>query len=366
MGTETRRGALRSAAGLDGLSPYVAPPRDAGVDLWLDLNEGPAVSDGAMTALKTVSPEAVRRYAGASALESRIAERWGIDAGRVVVTAGADAAIDAVCRVTLGPGRELLWHTPGFEMIERYARITGAGVRGVEWIEGAFPVSAYLDAVTGATGLMAVITPNNPTGGEIGLDDLQALADRAEEAGCVLMVDLAYAEFADADPTMALVDRSNVVVLRTFSKALGLAGLRVGYAIASEPVTGWLRTVVSPFPAATIAMAAAGAVLDDPRSSSLSVERVRRERAALARLLAALGAEPWWGDGGGANFVLARFGSADGALAVRDGLRARGIAVRAFGHKPGLADALRITLPGDQGAFERLSGALRGVMGGGR
>ncbi len=366
MGTETKRRAPQPASSLNGLSPYVAPPKDAGVDLWLDLNEGPGVSDQAMTALKTVSPEAVRRYAGAAALEARIAERWGIDANRVVVTAGADAAIDAVCRVTLGPGRELLWHTPGFEMIERYARIAGAGVRSVAWVEGAFPLATYLDAVEDATGLMAVITPNNPTGGEIRLDDLLALADRADEAGCILMVDLAYAEFADADPTLALVERPNVVITRTFSKALGLAGLRVGYAIASEPVVAWLRTVVSPFPAATVAMAAAGAVLDDPKSTALSVERVQRERTALARLLAGLGAEPWWGDGGGANFVLARFGSPEGAGAVRDALRARGIAVRAFGHKPGLADALRITCPGDQAAFERLSGALRQAMGGER
>jgi histidinol-phosphate aminotransferase len=366
MGVDAERSVIRAAAGLEGLSAYVAPPKDAGVDLWLDLNEGPGVSDRAMTALKSVSPEAVRRYAGAAALEARIAERWGIDAGRIVVTAGADAAIDAVCRVTLGPGRELLWHTPGFEMIERYARITGAGVRSVSWVEGAFPVAAYLDAVGDATGLMAVITPNNPTGGEVGLEDLLALADRAEEAGCVLMVDLAYGEFADADPTLALVERPNVVVLRTFSKALGLAALRVGYAIASEPVVGWLRTVVSPFPAATVAMAAAGAVLDDAEATALAVERVRRERGALAKLLAGLGAEPWWGDGGGANFVLARFGSAERAAAVRGGLRERGIAVRAFGQKPGLEDAIRITCPGEQAAFERLSGALREVMGGER
>jgi histidinol-phosphate aminotransferase len=348
---------IRPAARLAGLTPY-APPKPAWeIDLHLDANEGPCPSPELMDAMGRVMPESIRRYPDASALEARIAERWAVDPTRVVVTNGGDDAIDRVCRAVLEPGRTMVWHTPGFEMIERSARLAGAEVRAVPWTDGPFPADRFIEAMDATTGLVALVSPNNPTGGVITVADMVRIGAAAEGVGAVAMIDLAYAEFADADPTPAMLELSNAVIIRTFSKAMGLAGMRVGYAIAPAPIARWVRTVGGPYPVSGPALAVAAAAWEPAeRTQGSCVDRVRTERAELSALLRDCGARVLDSQ---ANFVTARF--RDAAL-VRDGLASLGIAVRGFASRPELSDALRITLPGNAGAFDRVRSALRTAM----
>jgi histidinol-phosphate aminotransferase len=354
------RTAIAPAARLAGLRPYEPPTSLVPIDLALDANEGPAPSEALLAALRELSPEQVRRYPHAEALEERIAAQWGIDAARVVVTNGGDDAIDRLCRAALEPGRVALLHTPTFEMIERSARLAGGEVRSLPWPDGAFPSDEFAQAIVPGVALVSLVSPNNPTGGAIDTSTVLRIAQRARDVGAVVMVDLAYTEFADEDPTAMLLSEPNVVIVRTFSKARGLAGLRVGYAIAPVEIARWLRTVGSPYPVASASLAVAGASLEQGNEAvRQTVCAVRDQRARLTDLLQSLGAQPLVSQ---ANFVTARFKN---ALFVRRALASLGIAVRGFSPRPtapGIENLLRITLPGDEASFGTLVGALETAM----
>jgi len=341
--------ALRPASRLAGIEPYrpaCGVPEDV---LRLDANEGaPRTGDPAFG----VDAAALCRYPDAAPLERQIARRWGVDPARVVATSGGDDAIDRLCRAVLEQDAEALLHTPTFVMIERGVVLAGGTPRRVPWIDGEFPAEPFIAAIGEQTRLVSLVTPNNPTGGVIKLEQIKTVAEAAARVGALVMADLAYTEFADADPTGELLDLPNVVVVRTFSKALGLAGLRVGYAIAPPEVARWLRTVGSPYPVSSVSLAIAGDALERERGRDAYVRRVRDERVKLSARLASLGAEPSTSQ---ANFVTARFRDTPFA---RRALASLGVLVRGFGPDSGIGDCLRITLPGDADGFARLGSAL--------
>lgn len=354
--------ALRPAFDAGLIKPYTAHRPHSGdaaqrsgartVDLFLDANEGASPPPEVMEALATVSPDALRRYPSARPLEQRLARLLNLPDANVHVTAGGDDALDRCCRTMLGPGLELLLPTPSFEMIPRYARLRGGAVIDVPWGRGPFPTSAMLDRITPVTRLIAIVSPNNPTGSVAAADDLRRLSAAAPHA--LLLVDLAYTEFADVDLTPVALSLPNAVIVRTFSKAFGLAGLRVGYAASSNAdVITWLRSVGNPYAASSVSLAMAEACLDlGTGRMSPYFDQVRRERVALAEMLAARGARPYPSQ---ANFVLAEL---DDPGALRAALAAKGIAIRAFPGVENLDRAVRITCPGDAGAFERLTRAI--------
>ena len=348
-------GTLRPAARLTGIRAY-APPRDeAGIVLRLDRNEGPSPSADVLAAVRGAGAAALRQYPDAGALEAAVARRFGIDASRVVATNGADEAIDRVCRAFLEPGRDLLTHTPGFEMIPRAARLCGAGVREVAWVEGALDARAMIDGMDAGVGVVAVVTPNNPTGGVVDGAALDELARAAGRVGAVLLADLAYAEFADAAPTPMLLEHANVVVVRTFSKAYGLAGARVGYGLGSSELIGWLRAVGGPYPVPGASLLAAGEALR--LGCEPTVRTIAGQREGLASWLVSRGVRVLPSH---ANFVLGRFDDAPG---VWRRLREAGVAVRLFEGVPALEGALRITLPGDALGYDLLLRALEYALG---
>lgn len=341
-----------AAAAADRYAPPVLP---GPIDLALDANEGPGLG---IDVAELVRGESARRYPSAAKLAEAIGARLGVDASRVLVTAGGDEAIDRACRAFLGGavgGREIILPVPTFEMIGRYARLAGAEVVGVPWPTGRYPVAAVVARVSERTGMIAVVSPNNPTGAVACAEDLVRLA--AAAPGALLLVDLAYAEFADEDLTAAALAIPNAVVVRTFSKAYGLAGLRVGYAVGSAAVIGAMGAAGSPYPVSGLSLAIAAAALriGDERLPGV-VRRVREERAALTVLLREIGAQPLESQG---NFVLAEFADAE---RVWRGLGGLGIGVRRFAEGSGLANSLRITCPGEAVGFARLCDGLRAVM----
>ena len=278
------------------------PPGDtpAPGELRLDANEGrPALNPPPATT------ELLRRYARPAALEARIARGLGVEPARVVVTAGADDALDRLCRATLESGGTALLTDPTFEMLPRYVALAGADAIAIPWLDGPFPVDAFERGTDDRLRAIFAVTPNNPTGLGAGTPDLLRLADLARARGALLVADLAYVEFADEDPTPALLAHPNAVVARTFSKAWGLAGLRVGYAVGPAPVIDWLRAVGHPYPTSAFSLAAVADALDRAGDALReSVARVRSERDALASLLRARGVDVLPSQ---ANFVLARF-----------------------------------------------------------
>jgi histidinol-phosphate aminotransferase len=340
---------------LEGVRAYRTPPPSPAVDLRLDGNEGAVPPASLLETLPPLGPEVVRCYPDATALEALLAQRLGVQPGQVLATAGGDDAIDRICRAFLAPGRQLILPEPSFEMIGRYAALVGAEVVSVPWPGGPFPTEEIVASAGPHTAMIAVVSPNNPTGAVATPADLTRLAGAVPQA--LLMVDLAYTEFATKDLTGPALELSGAVVVRSLSKAWGLAGLRVGYAVGPARTIDVLRAAGHPYAVSGPSLHLAAARLEDagPEVPAF-IDRVRQERETLVSLLGELGARPQPSQ---ANFVLARF--ADAAL-VHESLAALGIAVRIFPSRAELEGALRITCPGNPAGFERLSVALRTVL----
>lgn len=320
------------------------------VELKLDGNEGPQ-APAVASILAGLPAERWRRYPSARDAEAVIAGRLGVAPESVVLTAGADDALDRVLRTVAGPGREVVLTDPGFTTLERLVRLCGATPVPVPWWDGPFPVRAVLDRVGPATAAVAVVSPNNPTGSVIGREELDALARGVGRR--LLLLDHAYVELADEDLTAAALAHPNAVVVRTLSKAWGLAGLRLGYAVARPAVAALIRRAGQPYPvsAASLAVAERLAAGDGVYAAAYAA-RVRRLRRVLLDGLAARGIDV---PPSQANFVLPRLGP---ALWVRDGLAGLGIAVRVFPENSRLADRARITVPDDEAGVERLLAAI--------
>ena len=316
--------------------------------LRLDRNERLRAAPELADLLASVPLETVGRYPDAGDLEAALADRWRVAPDRVLVTAGADDAIDRMTRALPTSRREILSVTPTFEMYPFFARLAAARVVAIPCLDDPAP-DELLGAVGPRTGAVVVVTPHNPTGRS------GATARRSDVARAVpdrwLVVDLAYVEFSDEDPTPTLLERPNAVVIRTLSKAWGLAGVRIGYALGSPAAIERLRKAGPPYAVAGPSLWIAERALSmEERITRPYVEAVRRERDRLGELLRGLGAEVFPSC---ANFVLARL---DGAAVFARSLARQGIFVRRF---DGEGDLVRITLPGDPTAFARLERTVR-------
>ena len=337
---------------LDGSAP-AAPRPPRALELYLDGNEGPPPEDDGATVLAAAGSELLRRYPDASALERELAAYLGVPADELLVTAGADEALDRIARAWLGPGRELLLPSPSFEMLARYARLSGADVREVAWEPGApWPLDEILSALSPRTGVVAVVSPNNPTGGEVAPEFVRELSARAPAS--VLLVDQAYGEFTSNSLLATARALPNALFVGTFSKARGLAGLRIGYVVGPPAALALLRRAGGPYSLAGPSLALARHFLAcGDAALARTVARVRVEREALAALATELGARTF---PSAANFVLWR--ARDGAW-LADALAGQGLAVRTFPARPELVRDVRITCPAAHAPFERLVRALR-------
>lgn len=345
----------RPSPAVAGLAPYRVPRHPAPLDLLLDGIGGLPSPPDLFARLADADPDAlVRNYPDTGPLAARLAADLGVAADRVLVTAGADDALDRACRAYLAPGRSLVLPAPTFEMIPRYARWAGAEVREVPWPAGDWPLDAVVAAVDATTTLVAVVSPNNPTGQVITGAALRALSAALPDV--LLLVDLAYVEFADDDLTSVVTTLPNAVAFRTTSKAWGLAGLRVGYAVGPAEVIAALRVAGNPYPVSGPSLHLAAARLDDAAASAAYVARVRADRDTLTAAMRALGLDAQRSQ---ANFVFARTPRAGW---LRDGMAGLGIGVRAWPGHPTLGDAVRINVPGDAAADARLHHALRSVL----
>jgi len=334
-----------------GRTPYHSDRDCDTCDLLLDSNEGPRPADELVNTLVYVDPTCIQRYPNTRELECDLAQHFRVTKQQVLVTNGGDDAIDRICRAFLDHSRELVQHVPTFEMIQRYAALVGATVRYTSWPGGCFPIDEMLSQVGTKTGVIAVVSPNNPTGAVVGMSDIRRLSMACPTA--VVLLDLAYVEFADDDIMASALELPNVLVIRTFSKARGLAGQRVGFVVGPEQLIEPLRVVGGPYPVSGISVAVARQQLATGDAVMRTyVQQVRRERAELQSILEHCGASVQPSQG---NFVFCRVGD---AAIVRSKLVQRGVRIRAFINRPDVTNALRITCPGNAADFARLIQSL--------
>jgi len=349
----------RARAELVALKPY-ASARRSGFDarIRLDANESPWAGDAAYA-------DALNRYPEPQPelLRQRIAALYSTTAQRIWIGRGSDEAIDLLLRAFCVAGRDnVVAPVPTFGMYRIGATVQGAQFRPLALNAGtgfALDTDALLALVDGDTKLVFLCSPNNPVGTlyHAQIDALAtALAGRA-----LLVVDEAYIEFADAPSAIALLDRhANLAVLRTLSKAHGLAGARVGVLVAREDVVDLVARIAPPYPLPAPSVRAALAALDDDvlARTRERVAMLVRERERLRESFATLDCvDRVWPSTG--NFLLVRFDDAKTAFAR---LLDHGILVRDFSAQAGLANCLRISvgLPAQNDAvIAALAGSMR-------
>ena len=316
----------------------------------LSMNEGEPPSRACLEVLERHGPALLRKYADPAPLEAAYADYLGTAPANVLATTGADDAIDRVFRAFLAPGQEMVFPTPTFEMVPACARMSRGDLVPIEYDWGTLPHDEILDAVSERTGVVAVLTPDNPTGRAFSTDSLLRLA-AALPPEVTLMADLAYAEFADEDPTPALLEVPRAIMIRTMSKSWGLAGLRVGFAVGAKERIDALRGYGGPYaltgPSIAIALDRLENGVDEMRGF---VEYVRSRRERLDALLWDVGGVPGHSQ---TNFVLSAFTD---ARWIQRGMAAQGVLVRYFAHLP---EYVRITVPRDDAEFRRVERALR-------
>jgi histidinol-phosphate aminotransferase len=284
---------------VEALTPYQPgkPVEDVQRELGLDRvvklasNEGPF---GPLPAARTALADAVdelNRYpdGGAYRLHAALAERHGVAMDEVAVGAGADGCIDMLSQATLDTGDAIVCGWPSFPSYVIYARKQGADTHTVPLVDHRYDLEALLAAITPRTKLVYICQPNNPTGTMNTTDELDAFFAAVPDH-VLTVVDQAYFEYIDRPDYADAVERylkagRRVVVLRTFSKIYGLAGLRVGYAVGPRDVCAAMAKVRRPFDVTTPAQVAALASLDDDaelaRRRAVNADGLVRLEAAL-------------------------------------------------------------------------------------
>jgi histidinol-phosphate aminotransferase len=331
--------------------------RELGIEgaIKLASNESPlGPSQRAVAAVREAVATAHRYPDGASfALRRKLAARLGVEERQLVFGCGGDEILELVVKCVLGPGDECVFAWPSFAMYPIVVRGMGATPVTVPLDENlVHDLGAMRRAITPRTRLVFVCNPNNPTGTSVGAEAFDAFVASLPE-DVVLAVDEAYFEYvrrADFPKTFAwLTRRPGTLVLRTFSKIYGLAGLRVGYGVADPEFAGYLERARHPFNVNRLAEAAALAALDDHEHAERSRAVNAEGMAYLSRELPALGFQVWPSD---ANFVLAKLGPGMHQALLREGVIVRPLA--GFG----MPDHVRISvgLPEEN---ERLVKTLR-------
>ncbi len=326
---------------------YSTPHLGPGIELDLSRNEGRLAATDLMRTIDHPD-ELIRRYPDSTALRERLAALHGVKEDRVLVTAGGDDALLRCFLARLGPELCAVTTTPTFEMIANYAKQIGSRLVEVEWWEDPYPTAEVVSVATGAEAVI-VVSPNNPTGTTIAEAELQKVSDAAQ----FVVLDSAYAEFADDDVTSAALKMSNVVVVRTLSKAYGLAGLRIGYLLGPPELIAEISAFGSPFPVSALSCAIATEALSQQDGRvEMFVGEIQSERKEIARLLDRLDARALPTQG---NFILAEVGDAEWAT---DACGTLGVGIRRFPGRADLANWVRITMPGNPEDFDRLKQTL--------
>jgi histidinol-phosphate aminotransferase len=255
----------------------------------------------------------------------------------MLLTNGVDDALRLLMEVFIEPGDSVLVPEPTFSMYRFFSQVAGARIVSVRYDEAMnFPLEETLRELARSPHILFIANPNNPTGTLLEETALKRILDAAPRT--LVLVDEAYFDFAGITALPWIRRRPNLVVSRTFSKAEGLAALRLGALFARADVIAGMRRAFTPYPVNSLALVAAEAARSDRKFLRAYIDDVLESRAQLARGLEQLGARVF---PSGANFVLADFGPGGSRLVKR--LARRGILVRDRASEFGRDGFVRIT-----------------------
>ena len=352
---------LKPRPSIAGLSPYRSPiiSRDG---LSLDLNESMAgCSPQVLARLRSLSAAEVSLYPQREIGECLVANFLGVAPEQVLLTNGMDEALALLFTTYLGPrdadpnedsNNQLLFADPTFVMYPMLGGAVGADVVRIPSGEDlTLPIDGLLACISPRTRLIAIANPNNPTGLVARRADLLRIAESAPEAAVV--IDEAYFEFCGETLIGDLARYPNLFVARTFSKAYGLAGLRLGVLTGAAEQIDYMRRLSVPFNVNSVALACLEEALADQTFVRDHVAQIKHGREQLAQLFDELGLRFWPSQ---TNFVLVRVGAS--ANKFVDSMQRHGIVVRDSSANPGCDGCVRITV-GSRSQMDGVLGAIR-------
>jgi histidinol-phosphate aminotransferase len=315
------------------------PPLGDRDGLRLDFNENTfECSPEVLKVLHKIGPAELTRYPEREPVEALVAEHLRVNTDQVLLTNGVDEAIHVLCQTYLDAGDEVMLPVPTYSMYEVYASATPASIVTVQaCADFEFPFEGLLAAIAPETKLIAIATPNSPTGSVANREQILSIVERAPHA--VVLIDEAYFHF-HGQTVAGLIGRyPNLLLARTFSKAYGLAGLRVGVLAGPAEAIQWLRRVISPYSVNSLALACLPAALRDYAYIRWYVGEVVAARAELVSELNKLKIRSWPSE---ANFILTDIGPKHRAFT--SAMKHRGVLVRDRSSDPGCAGCVRITV----------------------
>ncbi|MFZ0516848.1 MAG: histidinol-phosphate transaminase [Acidobacteriaceae bacterium] len=315
------------------------PPLAGRDGLRLDFNENTfAPSPRVQAVLQRIAAETLTKYPERHHVEQIVAKHFGLADDAVLLTNGVDEAIHLLCETYLEPQDEAVIVTPTFSMYALYAEATGARIREVQADSTLqFPYGQIQKAIGPSTRLIMLASPNNPTGAVVDTSFLLELAATTPQAA--LLVDEAYYHFHGESVLTVTSTVPNLFVARTFSKAYGLAGLRIGLLVGHPDAMKYVRKVSSPYNVNSVALECLPEALADESYIEWYADQVLQGRAITERTLTLLKV-PYWPSH--ANFILMNIGSKHKAFV--DAMRRQGVLVRDRSNDPGCDGCVRITL----------------------
>jgi histidinol-phosphate aminotransferase len=336
--TATNVGSVKPRQAVLGMPEY-HPPLAGRTALRLDFNENTfGSSPRVMERLHAVTAEQLTKYPEREPAERIVAKHFGFQPEQVLLTNGVDEAIHLMCCAFLEADDEALIATPSFFMYDVSVQMMTPHLRKVQadaTLE--FPFERFVAAITERTKLIIVASPNNPTGAVVSREHLLAIAAAAPQA--VLMVDEAYYHFDGASVMGDLATMPNLIVARTFSKAYGLANLRIGMLAGNVELLKYVRKVSSPYNVNGVALDCLSVAIEDEAYLAWYVEQVRVGRERMMGGLAELGV-PYFPSA--ANFVLMNIGPKHKELV--QAMRTHGVLLRDRSTDPGCDGFVRITI----------------------
>ena len=347
---------LKPVPSIAALGPYQSPivSRDG---LSLDLNESMVgCSPRVLARLRSLTMADVSLYPQREVGEERVANFLGLTPEQVLLTNGMDEALLLLFSTYLGQGDELLFADPTFVMYPMLGEALGAQVVRLQSGEDLeLPVARMLARISPRTRVIAIANPNNPTGLPATRDDLLKIVEAAPDAA--VLVDEAYFEFYGETLIPDLMRHPNLFVARTFSKAYGLAGLRLGVLTGAAGQISYLRRFSLPFNLNSAALACLGEALADQDFVREHVAHIKQGRERLAQLFGELGFQFWPSQ---TNFILVRVDKP--AKQFVAAMQRRGILVRDCSANPGCDGCVRITV-GTPGQMDGVLQAIRAALG---
>jgi histidinol-phosphate aminotransferase len=320
------------------MAPYSPPTGGRAGKLRLDFNENtvgcsPAVVSALMQA---ITQENLTIYPEYEATRAALSRFFHLPESQFLLSNGTDEAIQVLVNTYVDDNQEVIVLTPSYAMYRFYAEVAGAKVRDLPYRAGTleFPLEELLAAVTPATRAILISNPNNPTGAGIGLPEIETVLRHAPHAA--VLIDEAYYEFCGVTALGLLEQYPNLFVSRTFSKAYGLAGLRIGCLFGRAADIKFLHKAQSPYSVNILAAVAARAGVGDPEYVANFVKQAVEARDLLYAGFEKRGI-PFYRSQG--NFVLFRAG--ERSIPVRDALRECGVLIRDRSYE--IAGCVRVT-----------------------